>query len=147
MENTTRTMSNSNELTIGKLVLAANVSVETIRYYQRLGLIHEPLKPRHGFRYYPANDVDRIRFIRRAKQIGFTLSEIDELLTLGQGRCNDVRERAEARREKIKTQIDDLQNLLGTLDQLIQSCHTRDGETAHCPIVETLARPANKSDK
>lgn len=140
-------MPNSNELTIGKLALAANVSVETIRYYQRLGLIQEPLKPMHGFRYYPATDVDRVRFIRRAKQIGFTLSEIGELLMLGQGRCDDVRERAEARRAKIKTQIEDLQNLLATLDQLIQACRTREGETAQCPIVETLAKPANKSDK
>lgn len=126
------------ELTIGRLARAAGINVETVRYYQRLGLIQEPQKPREGFRRYPPETVDRILFIRRAKNLGFTLKEIKELLELGDGHCADVRARAEEKRGQVAAQIRDLKRLRKTLDELIAAC-LAGRENAHCPIVDTLA--------
>jgi MerR family mercuric resistance operon transcriptional regulator len=126
-------------LTIGRLARAAGVNVETVRYYQRLGLVDEPVKPESGFRHYPANTLDRILFIKRAQQLGFRLEEIRELLELGDGQCADVRSRAEEKRSQIEAQIRDLQAMGATLDELIAACRAGRGD-AHCPIVEALAR-------
>ena len=125
-------------LTIGALARAANVNVETIRYYQRVGLIKEPRKPPSGYRHYPDESVARIRFIKRAQQLGFSLQEIAQLLQLGDGRCADVRQRAEEKREQIDKQIQDLTKLRTTLDSLIQACQKGKDEQP-CPIVQTLA--------
>ena len=126
-------------LTIGRLARAAGVNVETVRYYQRLGLVDEPAKPERGYRHYPADTLDRIVFIKRAQQLGFRLEEIRELLELGDGHCADVRTRAEEKRRQIAAQIRDLQAMEATLDKLIAACRAGRGD-AHCPIVETLAR-------
>lgn len=124
-------------LTIGHLAEQAGVNVETIRYYQRVGLITEPSKPLQGFRHYPDETVDRIRFIKRAQQLGFKLSEISELLALGSGHCDDVRSRAEEKRNQITHQIKDLESLKATLNTLIDACRAgRDNEC--CPVVEAL---------
>jgi len=125
-------------LTIGYLARAAEVNVETVRYYQRFGIIDEPQKPIDGYRIYPTETVDRIRFIKRAQQLGFSLKEIAELLDLGDGHCDDVRLRAEEKQAHIDAQIKDLRKLRKTLDKLIKACQS-DSNTAHCPIVETLA--------
>ena len=126
-------------LTIGFLARSAEVNVETVRYYQRFGLIQEPQKPFDGYRIYPAETVDRLRFIKRAKQLGFSLKEITELLDLGDGNCDDIRKRAETKRDHVNEQIKDLKKLKNTLDTLIKSCQTETG-TARCPIVETLVK-------
>lgn len=124
--------------TIGFLAKAAGVNIETIRYYQRIGLITEPVKPLQGYRIYPIETLQRIKFIKRAQQLGFSLTEIDELLQLGEGNCTDVRKRAEEKRAHIDQQIHDLQNLRNTLDELISSCQTKSNPD-HCAIVETLS--------
>lgn len=124
--------------TIGFLAKAAGVNIETIRYYQRIGLITEPVKPLQGYRIYPIETLQRIKFIKRAQQLGFSLTEIDELLQLGEGNCTDVRKRAEEKRAHIDQQIHDLQNLRNTLDELINSCQTKSNPD-HCAIVETLS--------
>ena len=126
-------------LTIGRLARAAGVNVETVRYYQRLGLVDEPAKPQSGFRHYSTDTLDRIVFIKRAQQLGFRLQEIRELLELGDGHCADVRAKAEAKRRQIEAQIRDLRAMGATLDELIAACRTGRGD-AHCPMVETLAR-------
>ncbi len=128
----------SNPLTIGHLARAAGVNVETVRYYQRVGLIQEPQKPPTGYRVYQPESVDRIKFIKRAQPLGFSLQEIAELLALGDAHCDDVRLRAEQKRLHIDQQIQDLKNLRKTLDKLIRSCQA-DQDKVHCPIVETLA--------
>jgi MerR family mercuric resistance operon transcriptional regulator len=133
---------NAKALTIGRLAQFANVNVETVRYYQRVGLIAEPPKPATGYRQYPLETVDRIRFIKRAQQLGFTLQEINELLALGDGHCADVRVRAEAKRKQIDGQIRDLRALRHTLDNLIGACGVS-RESAPCPIVETLSGQAD----
>ena len=82
-------------LTIGRVAKMADVNVETIRYYQRRGLIVEPTKPMFGFRHYANKTISRIRFIKRAKNMGFKLREIEELLKLDDGHCDDARALAE----------------------------------------------------
>ncbi len=126
-------------VTIGRLARAAGVNVETVRYYQRLGLVDEPPKPESGFRHYPADTLDRIVFIKRAQQLGFRLEEIRELLELGDGHCANVRAKAEQKRRQIEAQIRDLRAMGATLDELIAACRAGRGD-ARCPIVATLAR-------
>ncbi len=125
-------------LTIGYLARMAGVNIETVRYYQRTGLIDEPPKPSSGYRIYPLQTVDRIKFIKRAQGLGFSLKEINELLELGDGHCADVRVKAEEKRAHIEQQIIELTKLRNTLDTLINSCQNTD-DSVHCPIVETLA--------
>lgn len=125
-------------LTIGHLARAAGVNIETVRYYQRFGIIDEPSKPASGFRVYPKETIERLLFIRRAKELGFSLQEIAELLQLGDGCCEDVRQRAEEKQAHIDDQIKDLRRLHKTLDKLIKACQS-DSNSTHCPIVETLA--------
>ncbi len=129
----------SKSLTIGFLAKAAEINIETVRYYQRFGIIDEPAKPFDGYRIYPPETVDRLRFIKRAKQLGFSLKEIAELLDLGEGHCEDIRVRAETKRAHVEEQIKDLKKLKKTLDTLINSCQL-DNDTTHCPIVETLVQ-------
>jgi len=119
---------------LAKLV---DVNVETIRYYQRIGLIDEPASPPGGFRQYPVKTAENIIFIKRAQRLGFSLNEIAELLQIGDGHCDDVRTRAEIKRNKIEEQIRDLQSLRDTLDKLICECNSGLNKQ-HCPIVETL---------
>lgn len=125
--------------TIGKLAREAGVNVETVRYYQRVGLLDEPEKPVRGYRRYSGGMLDRILFIRRAKQLGFSLEEIGELLELGEDHCGDVRIRAERKRLRIREQIADLRAMSSTLDDLISACKAGQDDT-HCPIIETLVR-------
>ena len=125
------------EYTIGRLATAAGVNVETVRYYQKIGLIDEPLKPEQGFRKYPDETLEHIKFIKRAQKLGFSLQEIADLFELGDGHCRDVRIRAEEKCDKIGKQIRDLQALQTTLTHLISACNA--GKTKQkCPIVETL---------
>lgn len=130
-------------LTIGRLARETGVSVETVRYYQRLGLITEPERPREGYRVYPNDTVTRLLFIKRAQQLGFSLGEIAELLEMSQGCCDDVRVRAEAKRQQVNAQIRDLSALRDTLDTLIDSCNTG-SSSVHCPIIDSLTQPASK---
>ncbi len=125
-------------LTIGRLAQAAGVGVETVRYYQRIGLVKKPPKPLQGVRRYPPDTAHRIRFIKRAQQLGFSLQEIAQLLELGEGRCEDVRRQAETRLAQIEAQIRDLQAMRKVLRRMVDDCrrHARPG---HCPIVQSLA--------
>lgn len=128
----------SKPLTIGRLARTLGVNVETVRYYQRVGLVNEPDRPLTGYRVYSMEVADRIRFIKRAQRLGFSLREIAKLLELGDGHCDDVREQAEKRREQIDAQISDLEAMRSALDRLIEECQTGK-HRGHCPIVETLA--------
>lgn len=140
---TSRKTHSSLPLTIGRLARAAGVHVETIRYYERRGLIARPPRAQRGFRAYPSDTVERLRFIKRAQQLGFQLKEIKELLTLGEGQCSNVRTRAEKKRNQIHAQIDDLKALKRMLDRLIRSC-ARAGTSPSCPIISALSRPAKR---
>jgi len=131
-------------LTIGRLARSAGVNVETVRYYQRIGLVEQPARPAGGFRRYPPAAVARITFIKRAQALGFSLEEIRELLSIGDGRCADVRARAERKRDRVVAHIGELEALRRTLDELIEACRAG-REDAGCPIVESLARPPGRN--
>ncbi len=127
-------------LTIGKVASQAGVGVETVRFYERQGLIAEPPRRASGYRQYPPETPARIRFVRRAKLLGFTLKEIKELLSLRaspNSRCTDVRLRAEAKFEDIQQKIRDLKKMNKALKQLIAACDGRSSAT-ECPILEAL---------
>ncbi|MEE8342203.1 MAG: Hg(II)-responsive transcriptional regulator [Gammaproteobacteria bacterium] len=127
-------------LTIGKLAQQAGVNVETIRYYQRVGLIQEPIKPLEGYRRYLPETVNRVCFIKRAKGLGFTLKEIADLLTLEDGHCQEVRELAEHKHRLITQRMDDLRAMQSALAKLIKQCKRNKDERAVCAIIDTLTR-------
>lgn len=126
------------KLTIGKLAKQAEVTVETIRYYQRIGMLDEPGKPFSGYRHYPAHAIARIRFIKRAQQAGFTLKEIAQLLALDAGHCADVREIAERKCRQIDAQIQDLTALRSVLGALVKRCRS-DSSAEHCSLIDALS--------
>ena len=122
---------------IGQLAKEAEVNIETIRYYERRGLINRPEKPNIGYRQYGIGDLQRLQFIRRAKSLGFNLDEILNLLVLSEGHCADVKIIAQQKLNHVKTKIEDLQRLELVLQNLILQCDSNVGKT-HCPIIETL---------
>ena len=127
-------------LTIGRVAAAAGVGVETVRFYERRGLIRQPERPMSGRRTYPPETVARIRFIRRAKDLGFTLKEIAELLELRvdpDGNCADVRARALAKVADIDRKIEALGRMREALARLASACRGR-GPTSECPILEAM---------
>ncbi len=135
-------------MTIGRAARQAGVGVETIRFYERKGLIEQPLRPFDAsFRVYPAETVRRIRFIREAQEIGFSLREIDELLSLRadpSADSADVRERAIAKRDEVERKIAHLREIHGALEELISACPGR-GAVRDCSIMEALVN-ASRSE-
>jgi MerR family mercuric resistance operon transcriptional regulator len=125
-------------LTIGKLAKQAHVTIETIRYYQRTGLLVEPEKPATGYRHYPVDAIARIRFIKRAQQSGFTLKEIAELLALDGEHCDDVRNMAEQKCQQINQQIKDLTALRHVLNNLVSECQD-DPSSTHCSLIDAFS--------
>jgi MerR family mercuric resistance operon transcriptional regulator len=126
-------------LTIGRLARVAGVGVETIRYYQLRGLIPVPSAV-GAFRYYPVQLVERIRFIKRAQELGFSLDEITELLRLEDGtNRSSIRRIATDRLSQIEHKLTDLKRMQKVLKHLIAECeHTR--ADSPCPIISTLTR-------
>lgn len=128
--------------TIGELANSAGVNVETVRYYEKQQLIQQPCKPAQGYRQYPAATLTRILFIKRAQQLGFTLTEISSLLKLSSGHCSDIQELAESKLELIRQKIADLQQMETSLNMLIGACRHNPDETT-CPIIESLVPKSN----
>lgn len=127
----------SERLTIGRLAKAANVGVETIRYYQRRALLPVP-KPVGAVRHYPAKLIDRIGFIKRAQSLGFSLDEVATLLNLEDGRNRRaVQAVAEVRLGQIRSKLSDLERMQSALDELIGRCRAT-GQAHPCPIIEAL---------
>jgi MerR family mercuric resistance operon transcriptional regulator len=128
------------DLTIGKLAEAAGVNVETIRYYQRRGLLDEPHKPPGGHRRYSAEQAKRLRFIKRAQALGFTLGEVDMLLTLDSAfGCSDTRLLVARKLELIERKMADLTAMHQALVQLVSQCDVGES-TKPCPIIDVLER-------
>jgi MerR family mercuric resistance operon transcriptional regulator len=127
-------------LTIGALAAAAGVNVETVRYYQRRGLITVPARPRGGVRHYSADDADRLRFIKRAQAMGFALVEIENLLKLRTRRsCRATRELAQTKLNMVNARIGELHQLRKELVFLIADCESNSVDT-RCPIMDRLVR-------
>lgn len=129
-----------NSLTIGRLAKQAGINLETVRYYERRGLLPKPPRSASGYRLFPAEAARRLRFIRRAQELGFSLGEIRELLSLrmsAAARSTDVRRRAEAKIADIEAKIRSLDSIKRTLRKLTNVCEGC-GPIAACPILESL---------
>lgn len=127
-------------LSIGKVARGAGLAIDTVRYYEREGLLAKPARTAAGYRQYSRDAVLRLRFIRQAKDLGFTLSEIRELLALrvAPGKsCSDVRVRAHAKIAEVEQRIENLTRVKRALVKLAASCSGR-GPTSECPILEAL---------
>ncbi|HFD79284.1 MAG TPA: MerR family transcriptional regulator [Gammaproteobacteria bacterium] len=130
----------ADSLTIGQLAKRAGVKVETIRFYERRGLLAEPGRSPSGYRQYPLEIVARVKFIRRAKSLGFTLNDIQSLLALseGPGSCRDIRAQALAKVEEVEQRIQDLQRVRSALRELAGRCEEDAGAPRECPILKAL---------
>jgi len=127
-------------LSIGEVARQAGVGVETVRFYERQGLLEEPQRRASGYRQYDDEAVAVLRFIRRAKELGFTLKEIKGLLGLrldASATKAEVRQQAKAKVAEIEAKIADLQRMRNALNKLVQKCHG-DGVAAGCPILWAL---------
>lgn len=127
-------------LTIGGLARAADVNVETIRFYQRRGLMPEPDRLSQGIRRYRDADLSRLSFIRSAQRLGFSLDEIADLLRLEDGSsCGQARHKAEAKLADVKAKLADLHRIEEALASLIKLCGASKGKV-RCPLIAVLKR-------
>jgi len=125
-------------LTIGQLARAAGVGVETIRFYERKGLIEQPPRPLGGFRAYPSSSRARLQFIQRAKGLGFSLDEIGELLELGDGCCGRTQALAERKLALVRAKQQDLAAMATALEGALAACQENPDDAA-CPLVQALS--------
>lgn len=123
--------------TISKLARDAGVHVETIRFYEKKGLIQQPPKPAQGYRHYPDEALDRIRFIKRAKELGFTLDEIAHLLSLEELPCSQVQALSQQKLDSVQSKLKDLVRLEKALIELLIQCSNNEDEN-HCPVIDSL---------
>ncbi len=131
-----------NSLKTGELAKQAGVNVETLRFYEREGLLVEPPRRASGYREYPPDTVQRIRFIQRAKELGFTLREIKGLLELRvdpETTCAEVKEHAAEKIADVKQKISDLKTIERALNELMNTCRGS-GPIDECPILKHLEK-------
>jgi MerR family copper efflux transcriptional regulator len=130
----------TNPFTIGRLAQEAGINLETVRFYEQKGLLPKPPRSSSGYRLFPSDTVQRLRFIKRAQELGFSLSEIRELLALRMSprtTSTEIRKRAEAKIAEIETKIKSLDSMRKSLLKLARSC----GDCtplSECPILESL---------
>ncbi len=130
-------MKNSN-LTIGRLAKLVQINIETIRFYEKSGLIQQPPKPEQGYRIYSQEIVTQLLFIKKAKLIGFTLNEIKELLTLDETcNCNEAKQMAQQKLALVNERLNDLQRIKHTLQNFVESCE-RNTSMDNCAIIQSL---------
>lgn len=132
------TGSQKRDYTRGKLAKEAGVNLETIRFYEKIGLMPDPPRTAAGYRCYSLEHLKRLKFIRRSRELGFTNHEVAELLEMVDGAhsCDDVKSIALAHVDLIKQKINDLANLSSALEEMASEC--RGGSTPNCAIVERL---------
>lgn len=134
------TMLKSNKYKIGKTAELAGVNKETVRYYERRNLIPEPDRMDSGYRLFSQRHINQIRFIKRAQELGFTLSEIEGLLNLKVDEhttCSEIKQKAQHKYQDVVKKIADLQRIKETLTDLIDSC-AGSGPKGDCPILDAL---------
>jgi len=131
-----------NNLTRGQLAKKTGVNPETVRYYEKMGLLPKAIRTESGYRLFSEEDVKRIKFIKRAKELGFTLKEIKELLQLRfetEGECREVREIAEIKLKDVQKKIEDLEKIKSILEDLINQCPSK-GSILNCPIISSIEK-------
>lgn len=127
-------------LTIGAFARAAGVNVETVRFYQRRSLLTEPEKPHGSIRRYGPADVARVRFVKAAQRLGFSLDEVAGLLTLDDGaHCGEARQLAESKLADVRRKLADLRRIESVLATLVRDCCASQG-TVSCPLIATLQK-------
>lgn len=127
-------------LTIGQLAASAGVGRETVRFYERKGLVPDPGRTPSGYRRYPPDAVERLRFIRRAQGLGFTLEEIGDFLELRVDEvaaCGAVEARARRKLESVAEKLAELERMRAVLERLVAACAARE-PTSDCPILEEI---------
>lgn len=136
------------QLTIGRVAKLADVGVDTIRFYERRGLLPEPARTATGYRVYADATVDRLRFIKRAKALGFSLQEITTLLDLQDngGPKASVKAITTRKLTQIEAKISDLERMRSVLSKLDRDC-SGTGDVCGCPIIDALMDPDNATDK
>ncbi|MDD3765355.1 MAG: MerR family DNA-binding protein [Nevskiales bacterium] len=129
-----------NTLSVSQLASQAGVGIDTVRYYERAGLLPKPPRRPSGYRAYPQQSVERLRFIRRAKALGFSLEEIAELLALSDrsGDAEQIRRLAATRLAEVERRIAELQRVRDGLHRLVDACPGHDADTRDCPILSAL---------
>jgi Hg(II)-responsive transcriptional regulator len=133
-------------LTIGRLAKQAGLGIETVRFYERQGLIDPPPRTDSNYRIYPEEEVNRLKFIKRAKDLGFTLNEIKELLEFQldpHATKADIKKRTEEKIVDIKRKVRDLTKIKKALEHLSGSCDGH-GPLSECPILEALTGDEHK---
>lgn len=126
------------KLTIGALATEAGVNVETIRFYQRKGLMREPQRPQGSVRHYGVTDLGRVRFIKSAQRLGFSLDEIAQLLKLEDGaHCDQARVQAQNKLLDVRAKLADLQRMETALADLVDRCCAVRGDI-RCPLIASL---------
>ena len=135
-------------ITIGQLAKNVGVNIQTVRYYERLKLLAPTARMPSGYRLYGTAEVQRLRFIKNAQALGFTLQEIMDLLNLrvsSAARCGDVQQKAAAKLAAVEAKVLDLQALARALRSLIRTC--RAGQpTNRCPILKSLEKKGRMND-
>jgi len=130
----------ANKFTIGRLAKRAGVGIDTVRFYERRGLLPQPQRTASGYRLYSEDTINRIRFVRKAKQLGFTLDEIENLLRLQDrgGQKSEVKAITTLKLEQIDAKITDLSRMRSVLETLARECSGK-GSVSTCPIIEAIA--------
>jgi MerR family transcriptional regulator, mercuric resistance operon regulatory protein len=137
----------SSGLTIGTIAKMVGVNVETIRFYQRSGLLSPPAKPSGSIRRYSEAHVSRVRFIKAAQQLGFSLDEISGLLRLEDGTsCDEARELAQEKLRQVRSRLDALRRIESVLAQLVHDCAVRKG-SVKCPLISALQHSQSQSTR
>ena len=127
----------------GEVAQQAGVNPQTLRYYERRGLLEEPPRRPSGYRSYAADTIDRLRFVKRAQQLGFTLAEVEALLHLASGgpaSCDQARTMATEKVAELDAKIESLQAMRKALDRLIDTCDLPRG-SRKCPLINSLQQP------
>ncbi len=134
-------------LKIGEVAERGGVNLQTIRYYEREGLLPKPPRRESGYRMFPESTIRQVLFIRRAQELGFTLAEIKELLSLridSQKECGDVKRLADAKIADIEKKIRSLEAMKRVLTRLAHSC-PESGPSTDCPILESIDTPGESA--
>jgi MerR family transcriptional regulator, copper efflux regulator len=132
-------------MSIGQLAKSARVGIDTVRFYEKHGLLPKPQRKVSGYRQYNADDARRLVFIRRAKELGFTLADIGELLKLRSGRSVDrVRKVAQQKLQMVEAKIVELERIRDVLKDLVSAC-PGNGDADHCPILRAFDNGGDQS--
>lgn len=133
-------------MSIGAMATMAGVGVETVRFYQRKGLLRQPTRGRGEIRRYSSKDVVRVKFIKAAQHLGFTLGDVAELLTLEDGRhCDEARAMAESRLQDVRRKLNDLRQMESALQTLVARCCVTEDHMA-CPLIVALQDGAKRAN-